>query len=187
MTIKQSQLEAVKHEIGHILHNVQCAYVNGMALRNLYSEKEGHFLFNLSQHPAPEVLRIPNCIGHMNQLAASSVGQDFGTLKILLDLSSASAEFQEAHSIIQPLVDRVAELEAEIEDERNTAGRAANALAEAEAAARQAAEDKLAKDPAVIAARKAFDAAQPALVPQPALDTSPPFRGKVKIEEPVLA
>jgi aminopeptidase N len=180
-------LEAVKHEIGHILHNVQCAYVNGMALRNLYTEKERHFLFNLSQHPAAEVLRIPNCLSHMNSLAASSLGSDFGTLKILLDLSEQSAEFQEAHGILQPLVDRVAELEAEIMEENAVAGRAANALAEAIEAARQAAEDKLAKDPAVIAARKALDAAQPALVPQPALDTSPPFRGKVKIEEPALA
>jgi hypothetical protein len=187
MTIKESQLEAVKNEIGHVLHHHRCAYVNGMALRNLYTEKERHFLFNLSQHPAAEVLRIPNCHGHMHNLAASSVGQDFGTLKILLDLSEASAEFREAHAILQPLVDRVAQLEGEIEAERETAGRAAHVLAEAEDAARQAAQEKAMKDPAVVAARKALEAAQPALVPDVAVDTSPPFRGKVAIVEPALA
>ena len=181
MTIKEQQLEAVKHEIGNVLHNTRCAYTNGMALRQLYTEKEKHFLFNLSQHPAAEVLRIPNCVSHMNNLATTSLGSGLGTLKILLDLSEASAEFQEAYSILQPMVDRVAELEAEIQDERNTAGRAAHALAEAIEVARIAAEDKVAKDPAVIAARKALEAAQPALVPVPA-EPEKPFRGKIRID-----
>jgi hypothetical protein len=187
MTIKEQQLEAVKHEIGHVLHHHRCAYVNGMALRNLYSEKEKTFLFSLSQHPAAEVLRIPNCLSHMNSLAASSLGSDFGTLKILLDLSEASAEFQEAYAIIQPRVDRVAELEAEILEENAAAGRAANALAEAIEAARVAAEASAMKAPGVLAAQKALAAAQPALVPDAVIDTSPPFRGRVKIEEPALA
>ena len=186
MTIKEQQLEAVKHEIGNVLHNTRCAYTNGMALRQLYTEKEKHFLFNLSQHPAAEVLRIPNCVSHMNNLATTSLGSGLGTLKILLDLSEASAEFQEAYSILQPMVDRVAELEAEIQDERNTAGRAAHALAEAIEVARLAAESKAMRDPAVVAAQKAHEAAQPALVPE-AVDTSPPFRGRVALEEPALA
>jgi hypothetical protein len=181
MTIKEQQLEAAKNAVGSVLHNTRCAYTNGMALRQLYTEKEKHFLFNLSEHSAPEVLRIPNCLSHINNIATTSLGSNFGTLKILLDLSEASAEFQEAYSILQPMVDRVAELEAEIQAETETASRALHALHEAEDAARQAAESKAMRDPAVIAARKALEDSQPALVPE-AAEPAPLIRGRQKLE-----
>lgn len=181
MTITEQKLELAKDKIGNVLHHHRCAYVNGISLRDLYADKERVFLASLSQHSAPQVLRIPNCHSHVHHLTVSAMGGDFGTLKILLDLSEASAEFKEAYQILQPLVDRVAELEAEIEDERLVAAEASNKLRDAVEAARLAAEEKLAKDPAVLAAQKAFEAAQPALVPAPTPDIVL-TRGKVKLE-----
>jgi hypothetical protein len=186
MTIKEQQLEAVKLEIGNIPHNPRCAYVNGMALRQLFAEREQAFLFTLSQHPAPEVLNIGNSLNHIYTHAQSDTGHGFSNLKAIVDLSENSHAFKTAYALIQPLVDRVAVLESEIQAEMEAESRARSALHEAEEAARAAAEEKLAKDPAVIAARKAFEAAQPALVAEPTPDIVL-TRGKVKLEEQAQA
>lgn len=55
-------------------------------------------------------------------------------------------------------------------------------IRETEEAARRVAEERLAKDPAVIAARKALAAAQPALVP-----ATPPALVRGKVDLPATA
>jgi len=182
MTLKEQELENIKNATGNIPHNVRCAYVNGMNLRSLYAEMEKDILFNLGEHPAPEVLRLGNCAGHMFGHVRAKDGNSFATLKIMLDLSEASDAFKESYAVLQPMLDRIAELEAEILAERETAALALHALNEAEAAAREKAEALLAKDPTVAAARKALEAAQPALVPVP-VEHPKPFRGTLKIED----
>ena len=153
------QLEAVRNQIGDISHNVRCAYVNTMVLRHLYEEKESLFNFSLCEHPAPQVLNIQNSAAHMAGFVTTGMLQEFTATKTALDLAEASDAWKEANGIIGPLVDEIRKLEAQIERENAEHGARLRALAEAEEAATAAALAKVDRDPKVIAARQALEAA----------------------------
>jgi hypothetical protein len=181
-TLKEQQLADLKHEIHHIDYHIQCAYANGLSLRLLFEEKASIFRSNFRENSWLDIFTVPNCSAHMSGMANSMLGINIGTLKTILDLSENSTEFKEALALIQPKMDRVAEIELEIQAEREIAALAARALADAEEAARGAAEAALAKNPAVIAARAALEAAQPVLVtPSPDIILT---RGKQRLQEP---
>lgn len=181
MTIKEQQLEAAKTELGGVFITHRSCYTSIMALRQLYKEREEAFKINLTNHPAGNPLELGQALSHTFTTMRGS--SEFLNLKAALDYAEALPETTAALEIVSPIVARIRELEAAILSEREAANRAAHALQEAEEAARAAAELKLAKDPLVIAARKALEAAQPALVPDIEIT---PFRGKVKLEEAAL-
>lgn len=69
--ITTEEIEAARNAIGSVLHHHRACYTNGISLRRLYEEKQRELLFALSNHPAPEPLKITNCMIHMHQLAVS--------------------------------------------------------------------------------------------------------------------
>jgi small-conductance mechanosensitive channel len=178
MTNTQYLIESAKFAVHHVLANHQAAYVNGIALRELHDERKAQFLHTLTQHPAAVPLNISNSSSHIFHHVRSDQFAEFQAIKTALEISEESAEFKEAFAITDPLVQEVRRLEQQLQDERTRAGQALHALNEVEQAARAAAEEKLANDPKVKAAREALAAAQPALVAEKAPDPAL-IRGKI--------
>jgi hypothetical protein len=181
MTITEQKLELTKDAIGNVLEHHRASYVNGMAIRNLLAEREPGFMVNLNVHGTPQPLNIPNCTSHVYTYLQTQHARDFLGIRAAHEISEKNPDFLEAFAILDPLVSEYRRLQGEIATERLVAAEASNKLQEAVEAARLAAEEKLAKDPAVLAAQKAFEAAQPALVPEPTPDIVL-TRGKMKLE-----
>ena len=173
MTNTKKLAEAAQNEVAHVPGNHQCAYSNGMALRQLLAEKEAGFHFNLQTHPAPQPLHIPRCVGHVFNYLKSDSADEFLRIKMALEISEASPAFQAACKILDPLVAEVRRLEALILDEQTASGQKLAAIREAEDAAIAKAQAALESDPAVKKLKEQAEQTRPAHI------EAPSFRGKV--------
>ena len=154
-----------------------------MALRHLWAEREAEILHLLSEQGLPDVMNPTSDAGWLLAYASSPMTSRLPALKVMLDISESSQHFKDACKIIGPIMDLIAKLEAELEMENAERGALANALREAEDLARAKAEAALGRDPTVLAARKALEAAQPA----PAAEPPALIRGRQTIPQPALA
>tara|TARA_R110000868_G_scaffold383653_2_gene650913 strand:- start:5147 stop:5668 length:522 start_codon:yes stop_codon:yes gene_type:complete len=164
MTIEK-QIENIHSEIGSVLYNHRASYTNGMALRHLHSEQVAKYKFALSEHSAPEVLRISNCLAHIQYVTTTPECANFGTIETLLKLSESSEEFKTAYGILQPLINQLAALEADQAAANLAAG-------EAESKRRNAMDE--AKAQAISAIEREFALPEP----QPEQEPEKPFRGR---------
>ena len=148
----------------------QCeAYTNGMAVRLAHAELKEGFLRSLATNPnGAEPLNPRNSAGHIYGLIRGRNFSDFAAMDTALRLNEASDHFKAACAIIQPLVDRVNELEAELEAEVTAYAVKANALTAAEDAAVEKARLALESDPALAKARLAAEALRPPHIEPPA-------------------
>jgi hypothetical protein len=154
----EADIESIKNQVGHVSHNHRAAYVNREALKAVLVEAENQILFELVNHPTPEPLHIPNSTNHPFCLLQSPAFQGYTTNRIVLDLFEATPAWKEAHGILQPLVDQLAEAEQKLADEVATRGAMQNALREAEEQALEQAKAAALESPAVVAARNALAA-----------------------------
>ena len=177
------KLDAAQNELNSVEQTHRGAWAHGMALRHLWAEREEEILHLLSEQGLPDVMNPTSDTGWLLAYASSPMTSRLPALKVMLDISESSQQFKEACEIIGPIIDRIAVLEAQLEAENAERGKLSNALREAEELARAKAEAALGRDPTVLAARKALEAAQPAPVPEPpAL-----IRGRQTIPQPALA
>lgn len=147
-----------------------------MALRELHAERKKEVLFQMQLHPLPDPLNISNCKRHVLGIAKGSAFAEFTGIDAALRMNDASDNFQTAHAVIQPLVDRVAELEAELQGEAVLYAESCRALHEAEAVALEKARASLEKDPTVAKLRSQAEAVRPSHI-----EPTAPFRGKVEL------
>jgi hypothetical protein len=171
MTTEQ-KLEEARTEANNVASHHRSFYVNLIGLRQLVAEKEAAYKCSLANHSAPMPLDIG--AGLNNVFCEARGSSEFLNLRAALAYLEGLTEAQEAESILQPLVDRVRELEEQLHAEQA-------AVAAAAEARRSAIEKATAEALAKIEAQ--FAEVEPAAPAEPAK----PFRGKVKLEEPATA
>jgi hypothetical protein len=152
----ESAIEDIKLRVGNIPYSVQATYCNGIGARSLYIEKEANFKKLLVEHSAPQPLQLGNSLAHTNQILQASESVGFANAKIMMDLVQAMPEFIAAEAQVQPLLDEIASLQAELAKEREILGSKQHALNEAREAAAERARIAAENDPEVIAAAKAL-------------------------------
>lgn len=169
----QSKIEATKQTVEGVGHHHQCAFVNVRSLQAVRAERVAQMKFQLQHHAAPEVFNISNSTLRPLTFACSEEAHAYSAIISTLAIWETSPEFLEAEGIIQPMLDEIAKLEADLAAENVAAGLQAQAR-------RDAIEEATAKALADIAAKFPEPSSEPA-PPEPA----PPFRGKGL--KPVLA
>jgi hypothetical protein len=171
------KIEATKNEVGNQLVSHIQAYCSGMALRELHAELKTRFLFELGMNPAPEPFNTSNCKGHVLGLIRGTTFIEFASLETALRINEASEHFKEAYAIMQPLIDRVAELEAELQAEVETYAEKLHAIRSAEETALEKARLALEKDQNISKLRSQAEAVRPPHIEPPTV-----FRGRVEIK-----
>ena len=152
------QIADVQRQVSSLPHSVRAVYTNGTALKNIWLEKKEELLLELSQHPAPSPLDVPNGTSHPYGFVRSPVFTEVAMLRLVLDLAEQSVEFQDACAVIEPMLEKIAELEADHAAAVAEKGRKMNALRDAEETALEAARAAALESPAVLAARRALEA-----------------------------
>lgn len=152
------QIAVIKSEISSLPHTVRSVYTNGTALRNIWLEKRAELLGELSRHPSPDPMDIPNGTSHPYGFVRSPVFTEVAMLRLVLDISEASPEFQEACNLIEPQLAKITVLEAEHAAAVDLKGRKLAALRDAETAALEAARAAALESPAVVKARRDLEA-----------------------------
>ena len=159
------KIEAVRHEVGNILHHHRCAFVNVRALQQVRNERLAQMKFALQQHAAPEIFSISNSLARPFAFVRSEEAHIHASIQATLTVWENAEEFLEAESIIQPLLDQLAVLEAEQAAANLAAG-------EAESKRRNAMDE--AKAQAISAIEREFALPEP----QPEQEPEKPFRGR---------
>lgn len=171
------KIEAARNEVGSVPQHHIDAYCTGMALRLLHAKLEKQFLNSLASNPIAEPLNPSSSIGHVLGLVRGRDFADFSALETALRLNEASDHFKTAYEIMQPLVDRVAALEADLQAEVEAYAEKLHAIRAAEETALEKARLALEKDPAVAKLRSQAEAVRPAHI-----EPEPLFRGRVEIK-----
>ena len=152
------KIEALKNQVTSLPYTARAVFTNVAALQNVWLDRKAVLILELSHHPKPNPLDIPNSTNHSYSLILTPMFAEIATLRLTLDLAEASQEYIAAAAVIQPMLDLLAALEAVQVAEIAEKSARLGALREAEVAALAAATAKAAADPAVVAARKALDA-----------------------------
>jgi len=161
------KLAAAQELLADVPHPQLSVYCNVQAIRNLLKEKQDALMGEIIQHPRPNVLNVADSTSYPNSLLTLGVTEAFVRTRIALDLFESTAEWLEAEAIIQPQLDSIAELEAELaaENEVRAGKQAALNLAKEQALAK--AQAAALEDPAVRAAQAALEALEaPATAPR---------------------
>jgi hypothetical protein len=175
--------EKLIEETRLLIHNVPhvslCAFLNWQCLNSLYQERKDRFLFDITQHAAPDIFNVANSMGHVRGHMQTAFYSEFSAAKIMMDLAEEAHEVKAARAIFEPMFARVEELQAQLLSERAEIGAAMLALTAAEAEALAKAEAALAKDPTVAKAREELAKLQP---PAQLPKVDPPLiRGKQRL------
>jgi CII-binding regulator of phage lambda lysogenization HflD len=160
MSNTAQQLAEAKSAVGNVAHHHRSAWVSSQALRSVLEERARSLTAAFSQHPAPDPLDIGNGTHHAF-LTAREAASDYVALRVSLDLLEGTDDFKQGAEIINPLVAKVRDLEAQLQAEEAEASRAIKDRMDALAAAKAEAIAKIEADFA-----------------EPAPSPAPPFRGK---------
>ena len=171
------KIELAKREVTQVEDLFRVAYAHGIALRQIVSQKELEIAAILSTGGWADPLNPMNDGSFIMGLATSAQLISLPILKALLEVSEGSENFKTGFSIIQPIVNRIADLEAELEAEVAAYAHKANASTAAQDAAVEKAVKALENDPALAKARQAAEVIRPPHI-APALSI---FRGKVDL------
>ena len=169
------KIEAAKYEVHVLDEGIRGIYAHGAALRQLVQEKDREILSTLSFCGWPDPFNVMADASIVIALTTSAPMVSLPILKELLRVCEASQEFQTACQIIEPMLEKVAALEAEADSEAAIYAGQLNAIRDAEEAAAVKASIALDKDPALAKLRAAAETARPAHI------EPPPFRGKVEL------
>ena len=169
------KLDSAQHELNKVEAHNRGAYAHGMALKQLWAEKQAEVLHLLSEQGMPDVMNPISDAGWLLAYASSPMTSRIPVLKAMYDISQASTHFKEACELIQPILDRVAKLEAEVLEENRAYALKLRAIADAEEAALAKAMLAAAADPAIAKLRSQAEAVRPANIDPPI------FRGKVDL------
>ena len=178
MTTQEKILE-LQNKVISLPYTARAIFTNVTALQNVWLDKKAAVLLELSHHPKPNPLDIPNSTNHSYSLIISPLFTEIATLRLTLEVAQASQEYIAAAAVIQPMLDLLAALEAQLAAENDHRASKHRDLRDAEEAALEAAKLAALNSPEVIAARRALES-----LDQP----QPTKKGKAMIEdtEPVF-
>ena len=157
MTTQEKILE-LQNKVISLPYTARAIFTNVAALQNVWLDRKAAMFLELSHHPKPNPLDIPNSTNHTYSLILTPMFAEIATLRLTLDLAESSQEHQQACKVIEPLLEEIVRLEVQLAAEVAEKSDRSRILREAEEAALAAATAKAAADPAVVAARKALDA-----------------------------
>lgn len=127
--LTEKALEVARIKVEETPFNLRASYTNVAALKAILAEKERSALANFGQHPRPNPLDIGNSSGHPFN-AASCLMPDYNIIKTAMALLESTDEYREALALIQPRVDDVRRLEAQLDAEVQAVSVAAHARQE---------------------------------------------------------
>ncbi len=152
-----------RQSLANVATEARCLHTSTIALRDFVEEKEAVLVLQV-QNTLPisgNIGHIRNAMGAMVVLSQSA-GVELAGAKALLATLEDSNEFKQAAAIIEPLLEEIAELEADEQTKREEKYRRAAALQEVEQAAKARALAAAAADPEVIAAKRKLEEAEAA-------------------------
>jgi hypothetical protein len=118
-----SKLEAARSKVGDVPYSFRASYTNVAALREILAGKERSVSAAFGQHPNPRPLDIGNSAGHPFH-TATVIMAEYNNIKTAVDFLEATDEHKDAVALIQPLVDEVHRLEAQLAAEEFAANTA---------------------------------------------------------------
>jgi hypothetical protein len=152
-------IEKLENEITELKSTIEChppetkaIYLNGVNLRQLYSEELARVRSQLLFHPFSRITNRSNTICDSFSHAENSKNGTLIHLSFVADVAESMPEFQAAYKLIQPLVNKLAELEADLVAEVDLRGKKQSALNAAREAALERARLAAETDPSVLAA-----------------------------------
>lgn len=142
----ENQLAASRLELGHVDELARNLYSNGIEAEALFAKAQNTAVVRLQIDSRGTPTHTTNAAGNVLSEARGHAFADLAQLQALVTALNASDEYNEAKKAVQPIVDSIAKLEAEIESERRAESKARQEREDAKQAAVEKALATIEKD-----------------------------------------